>query len=105
MREPLQRPRLGQQGLCKVPQSSCITPVLCFHELLPVRLRAAQRKGGVNVTFHSPERKEGLGEESKIRCPVGCRGVRLSRRAPLQPLLLASTTDPAAKAGSEQEMD
>lgn len=66
---------LGQQGLCNVPQCSCITSVLCFYELLPVRLRAAaQRKGGVNITFHSPERKEGVGEESKIWCRLGWRG-------------------------------
>lgn len=97
---------LGQQGLCNVPQCSCITSVLCFYELLSVRLRAAaQRKGGVNITFHSPERKEGVGEESKIWCRLGWRGVRLCRRALLQPLLLASTTDLAAKAGFEQETD
>lgn len=68
MREPQPRPGLGQQGLCNVPQCSCITSMLCFYELLPVRLREQQPRGRVVSTlpFIHPKEKKGWRENQRF---------------------------------------
>lgn len=107
--------RQGQQQLCNCLQCSCITPVLCFYELLTARHKKQQPRGRVvsPLPFTHPKEKKvgGVGIKDFVSFrllhsqveggPVAAPAVPQSPAHSLSSL--ASTINPAAKPASEQE--
>lgn len=64
--------RQGQQQLCNCLQCSCITPVLCFYELLTARHKKQQPRGRVvsPLPFTHPKEKKVGGGGNKRFCVV-----------------------------------